>query len=120
MPKGCQDNEKCIHIKECPELRILARRVKNAKEESKKIEILSKIKSRLCGAKRAFAVCCEATADNEGSVDNPTVDIEDLVEIELDEDVAEEEVVPQVQAKDQCKGLCRKNIFKSSNRQKIN
>ena len=64
MPKGCQDNEKCIHIKECPELRILARRVKNAKEESKKIEILSKIKSRLCGAKRAFAVCCEAAADN--------------------------------------------------------
>ena len=95
--------------------------MKNAKEESKKIEILSKIKSRLCGAKRAFAVCCEATADNDGSVDNPSVDIEDLVEIELDEDVAEEEVVvPQVQAKDPCKGLCRKNIFKSSNRQKIN
>ncbi len=108
--KGCQDNEKCVHIKECPEMRILARRVKNAKDESKKIEILSKIKSRLCGAKRAFSVCCEA--DDEGSVDNPNVEIEDLVEIELDEDVVEdEEEVPQVQAKDPCKGLLWKKNY---------
>jgi hypothetical protein len=88
-------------------MRILARRVKNAKDESKKIEILSKIKSRLCGAKRAFTVCCDA--DNDDSVDNPAVEVEDLVEIELDEDVPEEEeeVVPQIQARDPCKGLLR-------------
>ncbi len=65
----------------------LARRIKNAKDATKKRDFLATLKSRVCGPKRFLTVCCDVTnVDNDG--DDENVDVEDVVEIELvEEDV---------------------------------
>ena len=52
-------DQTCIHINKCPDLRSLARRVKNSNDPAKKLEMFSKIKSRVCGPKKSFKVCCD-------------------------------------------------------------
>ncbi len=65
----------------------LARRIKNAKDATKKRDFLATLKSRVCGPKRFLTVCCDVTnVDNDGDDDDETVDLEDVVEIELVEE----------------------------------
>jgi hypothetical protein len=67
----------------------LARRIKNAKDATKKRDFLATLKSRVCGPKRFLTVCCDVSnVDNDDGDDDEKVDVEDVVEIELvEEDV---------------------------------
>ena len=82
----------------------LARRIKNAKDATKKRDFLSTLKSRICGPKRFLTVCCDVTNDDY----DVGVDFEDVVEIELEE----EDVKPtEVQtSRDPCES--KSEIFK--------
>jgi hypothetical protein len=65
----------------------LARRIKNAKDATKKRDFLATLKSRVCGPRRFLTVCCDVTnVDNDGDDDDDNVDVEDVVEIELVEE----------------------------------
>ena len=66
----------------------LARRIKNAKDATKKRDFLSTLKSRICGPKRFLTVCCDVA-----NADADVVDFEEVVEIELEE---EEDVKPTI------------------------
>jgi hypothetical protein len=79
----CQEG-RCTPIKECPDAMTLARRIKNAKDATKKRDFLATLKGRVCGPKRFLTVCCDVTNVD----DDDNVDVEDVVEIELvEEDV---------------------------------
>ena len=88
----------------------LARRIKNAKDATKKRNFLATLKSRVCGPKRFLTVCCDVTnVDNDGDDgDDENVDVEDVVEIEL-----VEENVPATQVettRDPCDSKSRPNL----------
>ena len=103
---GCGRDQRCVAIKDCPEVLTLARRVKNAKNVEKKRQILSTIRSRVCGAERHFTVCCDVNVDvDDADIINAYDDanVEDIVEVELDEDIPAQQ--------DPCESKIRAELF---------
>jgi hypothetical protein len=87
----------------------LARRIKNAKDATKKRDFLATLKSRVCGPKRFLTVCCDVTnVDENVDVEDDGNDVEDVVEIEL---VEEDVPATQVETtRDPCDSKSRPNL----------
>ena len=103
----CQEG-RCTPIKECPDAMTLARRIKNAKDATKKRDFLATLKSRVCGPKRFLTVCCDVTNVDDNDGDDENVDVEDVVEIEL---VEEDVPATQVETtRDPCDSKSRPNL----------